>query len=113
MSKPRLKIIPLGGLSEIGKNMMVMEYGDDIIIIDAQYTKEEYQSKRGWGHSHYENVLDIVMAANVKKCILFHHDPSHSDHDIDNIVSHCRKIIEERGKKMECLGAQESLEIRL
>ena len=35
MSKPRLKIIPLGGLSEIGKNMMVMEYADDIIIIDA------------------------------------------------------------------------------
>ncbi len=35
MAKPRLKIIPLGGLSEIGKNMMVMEYQDDIIAIDA------------------------------------------------------------------------------
>ena len=35
MAKPRLKIIPLGGLSEIGKNMMVMEYEDDIIAIDA------------------------------------------------------------------------------
>jgi len=35
MPKPKLKIIPLGGLSEIGKNMMVMEYEDDIIVIDA------------------------------------------------------------------------------
>jgi len=35
MSKRKLKIIPLGGLSEIGKNMMVLEYEDDIIIIDA------------------------------------------------------------------------------
>ncbi|MBN1176321.1 MAG: ribonuclease J [Dehalococcoidales bacterium] len=35
MSKPKLKLIPLGGLGEIGKNMMVLEYEDDIIIIDA------------------------------------------------------------------------------
>jgi ribonuclease J len=35
MTKPKLKIIPLGGLGEIGKNMIVAEYGDDIIVIDA------------------------------------------------------------------------------
>ena len=35
MTKPKLKITPLGGLSEIGKNMMVMESEGDIIIIDA------------------------------------------------------------------------------
>jgi len=35
MTKRRLRLIPLGGLSEIGKNMMVMEYEDDIIVIDS------------------------------------------------------------------------------
>lgn len=35
MTKSKLKVIPLGGLSEIGKNMMVMEYEDDIMVIDA------------------------------------------------------------------------------
>jgi ribonuclease J len=35
MPRPKLKVIPLGGLSEIGKNMMLLEYADDIIIIDA------------------------------------------------------------------------------
>ncbi|MCX7912604.1 MAG: ribonuclease J, partial [Dehalococcoidales bacterium] len=35
MSKPKLRVIPLGGLGEIGKNMLVLEYENDIIIIDA------------------------------------------------------------------------------
>ncbi len=35
MAKTKLRIIPLGGLGEIGKNMMAIEYGDDIIVIDS------------------------------------------------------------------------------
>jgi ribonuclease J len=35
MAKSKLKIIPIGGLGEIGKNMMLMQYEDDIIVIDA------------------------------------------------------------------------------
>ena len=31
----KLKIISLGGLNEIGKNMTVYEYGNDIIVVDA------------------------------------------------------------------------------
>jgi len=33
--KEKLKIIPLGGLGEVGKNMMAYEYGNDIIVVDA------------------------------------------------------------------------------
>lgn len=33
--KDKLQIIPLGGLGEIGKNMTVFQYGDDIVILDA------------------------------------------------------------------------------
>ena len=35
MTKAKLKIIPIGGLSEIGKNMLLLEYGNDILIVDA------------------------------------------------------------------------------
>jgi len=35
MAGQKLRVIPLGGLGEIGKNMMVLEYGNDIVVIDA------------------------------------------------------------------------------
>lgn len=35
MAKQKLKVIPLGGLGQIGKNMLVMEYADQILVIDA------------------------------------------------------------------------------
>lgn len=33
--KPKVRMIPLGGVDEIGKNMTVFEYGDDIIVVDC------------------------------------------------------------------------------
>ena len=43
MAKDRLKVIPLGGLGEIGKNMLALELGGDIIAIDCglMFPKEE------------------------------------------------------------------------
>lgn len=35
MSSKKLRIIPLGGLGEVGKNMMVYEYGDNILVVDT------------------------------------------------------------------------------
>ena len=34
-SKKKLKVIPLGGLQEIGKNITVFEYGDEILVVDC------------------------------------------------------------------------------
>ncbi len=53
--------------------------GLDLLIADAQYTDEEYEAKRGWGHSSVGHVLDLAQAGGVKTLSLFHHEPTHDD----------------------------------
>lgn len=58
----------------------------DVLIREAQYTAEEYEAHRGWGHGTYEDAVDSAMEANVKRLFLFHHDPDHDDSFLDQQV---------------------------
>ena len=51
----------------------------DLVIHDAQYTPEEYPSKKTWGHSTYEYAVGLAAAVKVRQLALTHHDPSHDD----------------------------------
>ncbi|GET42428.1 beta-lactamase-like protein [Microseira wollei NIES-4236] len=61
----------------------------DVIIYDATYTDEEYHSpkssKVGWGHSTWQEAVKVAIAANVKKLVIFHHDPLHDDDFLDSV----------------------------
>src|SRR4029434_3051361 len=70
----------------------------ELLIQDAQYTPEEYDLQRvGWGHSTYLDALQIAQQAHVKRLVLFHHAPSHSDAEVDAIVTQCQAEIAQRG----------------
>jgi phosphoribosyl 1,2-cyclic phosphodiesterase len=61
--------------------------GADVLIYDAQYLPDEYMAKkRGWGHSHWREAINIAMESGARELVLFHHDPDHSDVCIDSIV---------------------------
>jgi phosphoribosyl 1,2-cyclic phosphodiesterase len=94
-------------------NQRVFDFarGADILIHDATYTPEEYVNRVGWGHSHYLFTLKVAAEAQVKKLILFHHDPSHSDEKIDEIVETCKKEVRTRGYRFECIAAEEGMEL--
>jgi phosphoribosyl 1,2-cyclic phosphodiesterase len=87
--------------------------GADLYIREAQYTDEEYPSKRSWGHATWSNVLEAAHSSRVKKLALFHHDPMHDDEFMDQVVAACQARIRERNMKFECFAASDSLEIRL
>ena len=57
----------------------------DLLIHDAQYTPEEYNLRKGWGHSSIEHTLQFGDLVKVKRLALFHHDPIHSDHFLQDM----------------------------
>ena len=87
--------------------------GADLLFHDAQYTEEEYQRTRGWGHSTYGDALRLATTAGVKRLGLFHHDPERTDDDLDRQVESCRRQLREAGSTMDCFACAEEMVIEL
>jgi phosphoribosyl 1,2-cyclic phosphodiesterase len=58
----------------------------DLLIHDAQYTEDEYTSRVGWGHSSLDQALDFARMSGVRQLVLFHHNPTHTDDDLDRFI---------------------------
>jgi ribonuclease BN (tRNA processing enzyme) len=65
--------------------------GADLLVHDAQYTAEELQKRRGWGHSSFDQAMQVAEMAGVKRLALTHHDPDHDDEFLDRIEKLCRE----------------------
>ncbi len=60
--------------------------GADLLIHDAQYTRHDYlQMKHGFGHSTIEMAVEAAQAAHVRELILFHHEPTYDDLQLDRM----------------------------
>lgn len=75
----------------IDPNVVALSRNADLLIHDAQYTTEELKAKKGWGHSSWEQAIEVAKQAGVKKLALFHHDPDHNDTFLSNIEKECQK----------------------
>jgi len=76
----------------IDRNIVNFAAGADLLIHDGQYTPDEYKKFRGWGHSTWEQAVEVATQAKVKKLIVTHHDPDHNDDFLDSIEKECRQI---------------------
>jgi len=66
----------------------------DVLIFDAQYTfQESIIDKITWGHSSASIAIDIAARYNVKKLILFHHDPNYSDEKLNSVISNAKSYM--------------------
>lgn len=74
----------------LDENVLRLAKDADVMIYDCTYTDSEYHdekaSKVGWGHSTWQEAVKLAKAANVKQLLIFHHDPTHTDAFMDDIV---------------------------
>jgi phosphoribosyl 1,2-cyclic phosphodiesterase len=63
----------------------------DVLFHDAQYRDDEYAQHIGWGHSATEHVMGFANKAAAHSLVLFHHDPYHTDDELDALLVDARR----------------------
>ena len=66
--------------------------GAAVLLHDAQYTQEEYVERVGWGHSSTEDVVTFARRAGSRRLVLFHHDPLHTDEQLERILARANEL---------------------
>jgi phosphoribosyl 1,2-cyclic phosphodiesterase len=92
---------------QIDPLVVKLAQGADLLVHDAQYTSEELPQRRGWGHSSYDQAMQVAEMAGVKRVAMTHHDPEHDD----EFLLRLEKLCQERFK--ECVVAREGTELEL
>ncbi len=76
---------------QIDPRLVELARGADLLVHDAQYTAEELQKHRGWGHSSFDQAMQLAETAGVKRLALTHHDPEHDDDFLNRIEKLCQE----------------------
>ena len=87
--------------------------GADLLLHDAQYTDKEYRSVEGFGHSTVSIALELAIRSHAKRFGLFHHDPDHTDEQIDGIVRDITMLLKQKKAGLTLFAASEGRELVL
>jgi phosphoribosyl 1,2-cyclic phosphodiesterase len=85
--------------------------GADVLFHDAQYTAEEYETRHGWGHSALPDFAAFVRLAEPGRVLMFHHDPSHSDEQLESMLAEAHSLLNGSVEELEL--AFEGMEIEV
>ncbi len=108
------ELLMIEAMMEEERNKSLAYVNDvDIFIHDAQYTVDDYNKKRGWGHSCYLDSLDFAMDARVKDYYLFHVDPNYNDEKIEALHRDSVNILGDKQSATRCHIAREGMMLDL
>jgi phosphoribosyl 1,2-cyclic phosphodiesterase len=86
--------------------------GVDLLIHDAQYTEDEFVDLFDWGHSTPAYAVNVATQAGAARLDMFHHDPGHTDRQLDTMLRSARQIAQATGK-VEVKAAKEGVTFEL
>ena len=72
--------------------------GVDLLFHDSQYTEDEYPRRIGWGHSSTAHVVTFAAVCAVRQLVMFHHDPTHTDDQLEAILVRAKELWEGSGE---------------
>jgi phosphoribosyl 1,2-cyclic phosphodiesterase len=79
-------------LDDLDSRIVELARDADLLIHDAQFTREERVARPGWGHSSWEEAVQTALQAGVQRLALFHHDPMHTDAELDELERKARAM---------------------
>ena len=96
-------------LDSVADEVLELAEGADVLVHDAQYTPEEFAEKANWGHCTVDYAVRVGTLARVKQVVLFHHDPSHGDDCLDDLLRQAKGVAGPNGPQI--VSAYEGLSI--
>ncbi len=85
--------------------------GADTLIHDAQFVQNDF--KASWGHSTIDSAIEVAVKSEVKRLVLYHHDPDRSDDALDQIGKDAQRAARARRSGLEVVVAREGLELEV
>ena len=89
--------------------VIALARGADTLIHDAQFLDGDF--KRGWGHSTIASAIDVAAQAQVRRLVLYHHDPDRTDDALDEIAIEAQRSAHAQRPGLEVVVAREGLEL--
>ncbi|AKU24426.1 MBL fold metallo-hydrolase [Massilia sp. MB5] len=87
--------------------------GVDALIVDSSYTREEYPSKRGWGHGTFDAALAMAIRTGAKVLYCTHHEPTRSDDELEAVFAEVMARHAPLPEGLQVFLAYEGLEVEL
>lgn len=101
---------PHDGSHSVTQGARDLAQGVDLLIHDSQYTLAEFPMKNNWGHCTVDYAMWLAQECGVKTLALFHHDPTRTDADLDELH---RAVTFSDGDGPRVIAAREGLVVEL